>query len=76
MVDLQASNEKLRDRSVRIVMEMTHLGRTGAKRVLARAGGKVKPAIVMHFRKVNLKEALTILDKCNQSLREAMKETL
>jgi len=76
MVDLQASNEKLRDRSVRIVMEMTHLRRTGAKRALALAGGKVKPAVVMHFRKVNLKEALTILANCNQSLREAIKETV
>jgi N-acetylmuramic acid 6-phosphate etherase len=73
MVDLQATNEKLRDRSVRIVAEMTRLRRADAKALLARAKGKAKAAIVMHFRKVGLREAAKILDECNQSLREAIK---
>ena len=54
MVDLRATNEKLRDRSVRIVMEMTDLSRPSAQGLLARAQGKVKAAIVMHFRKTDL----------------------
>jgi len=74
MVDLQATNEKLRDRSLRIVMELTHLPRAQAKKLLARADGKVKPAIVMHYRKVDLRGARNILDHCDQSLRKAMKE--
>ncbi|UCG57025.1 MAG: N-acetylmuramic acid 6-phosphate etherase [Phycisphaerales bacterium] len=74
MVDLQAANEKLRDRSLRIVMEMTQLRRSQAKRLLARAAGRVKPAIVMHFRKVDLRGALKILDDCDQLLRKAIKE--
>ncbi len=73
MVDLRATNEKLRDRSVRIVMEITQLRKPSAKKLLLRAKGKVKAAIVMHFRKVNLSEALKILNECNQSLREAIK---
>lgn len=73
MVDLQATNEKLRDRSVRIVAEMAHLRRADAKALLASAKGKAKTAIVMHFRKVGLREAAKILDECNQSLREAIK---
>jgi N-acetylmuramic acid 6-phosphate etherase len=72
MVDLQAVNNKLRDRSVRIVMELTHLSRARARALLARAEGKVKPALVMHFRKVDLPGALRILDECGQSLRRAM----
>ena len=73
MVDLRATNKKLRDRSVRIVMEITRLRKPSAKKLLSRAKGKVKAAIVMHFRKVNLSKALKILNECNQSLREAIK---
>ena len=72
MVDLRAVNNKLRDRSVRIVMELTHLSRRQAQALLQRAEGKVKAAIVMHFRKVDLHGALRILDECDQSLRKAI----
>jgi len=75
MVDLKATNEKLRDRSVRIVMEMTKLNRPGARRLLARAQGQVKAAIVMHFRRTNLTGALKILEESEQFLRKAIKET-
>ncbi len=75
MVDLWATNEKLRDRSLRIVIEMTGLSRARAKNLLARADGKVKAALVMHFRKVNLPAALRILDESRQSLRKALEET-
>jgi N-acetylmuramic acid 6-phosphate etherase len=74
MVDLKATNEKLRDRSLRIVMEMTNLSRPGARRLLARAQGKVKAAIVMHFRQTNVAGALKILDECDQFLRKAIEE--
>ncbi len=74
MVDLQATNEKLRDLSLRFVMEMTNLSRSGARRLLARAQGKVKAAIVMHFRRTNLAGALKILNECEQFLRTAIEE--
>ena len=76
MVDLQAVNEKLRDRSVRIVMELTHLPRAKAQALLARAEGKLKPAIVMHFRKVDLRGALKILDACDHLLRKAIEDSV
>ena len=72
MVDLIATNNKLKDRSVRIVMEVTSLSRRAAQRLLDRAEGKVKVAIVMHYRKVDLVEALDILEECDQSLRKAI----
>jgi N-acetylmuramic acid 6-phosphate etherase len=72
MVDLQAVNEKLRDRSVRIVMELTNLSRPRARRLLGRAEGKVKAAIVMHFRRTDLAGALKILDESDQFLRKAI----
>jgi len=74
MVDLKATNEKLRDRSVRIVMEMTKLSRSRAAGLLARAQGEVKAAIVMYFRRTDLAGALKILDECDQFLRKAIEE--
>ena len=72
MVDLRAVNDKVRDRSARIVMELTHLSRRQAEALLRRAEGKVKAAIVMHFRQVDLPGALQILDACGQFLRKAI----
>ena len=72
MVDLNATNEKLRERSQRIVMQITGLSRTKTAKLLAQAKGTVKAAVVMHFRKVNLSEAISILNKCEQSLRKAI----
>ncbi|MBN2182284.1 MAG: N-acetylmuramic acid 6-phosphate etherase [Sedimentisphaerales bacterium] len=75
MVDLKATNQKLRDRSQRIIMEVTGLSRSAAIRLLEKARGNVKPAIVMYFRKVDYPEALEILEKSNQLLSGAI-ETL
>jgi N-acetylmuramic acid 6-phosphate etherase len=49
MVDLRATNAKLVDRSLRIVAEVCSLDRAAAQVLLARAGGVVKRAIVMHL---------------------------
>lgn len=75
MIDLKATNEKLRDRSVRIVMEITNLNRPRAARLLARAEGKVKAALVMHFRRVNLVHAMAILKENGEFLRPAISQT-
>jgi N-acetylmuramic acid 6-phosphate etherase len=47
MVDLQATNVKLRDRSERLVVTVCEVSREEAKSLLERAGGSVKRAIVM-----------------------------
>jgi N-acetylmuramic acid 6-phosphate etherase len=47
MVDLQAKNAKLRDRSERIVMEVLGADRVAARSALDAAGGSVRTAIVM-----------------------------
>jgi N-acetylmuramic acid 6-phosphate etherase len=49
MVDLRATNEKLRDRSERILMEMCELDRDAAPDLLRLAGGSVKTAIAMYW---------------------------
>lgn len=74
MVDLMATNNKLRDRSARIVSEMTGLSKSKAASLLKNAKGKVKAAIVMHFCKVNLQQADKILNQCGLSLRKAIRK--
>ncbi len=47
MVDVKPSSAKLRDRSIRIVSELTGIDRSKAEALLARASGEVKTALVM-----------------------------
>lgn len=76
MVDLKATNNKLKDRSQRIVTQLTGLSKPNARKLLNNAKGRVKPAIVMHFKKVNYPHALSILKDCNQSLRKAIHDSI
>jgi N-acetylmuramic acid 6-phosphate etherase len=69
MVDLRAWNDKLVDRSQRIVMETTGLGREEAQKVLEGAEGSVKTAIVMARRRVSRDEAERLLDEQGGHLR-------
>ena len=46
LVDLRASNEKLRQRALRIVSQATKTSMEEAKSYLLKSGGEVKPAIV------------------------------
>ena len=72
MVDLRAWNEKLVDRSERIMMETTELPRREAREVLDAAGGRVKPAIVMARCNVSLEEADRLIDDANGRLRAVL----
>jgi N-acetylmuramic acid 6-phosphate etherase len=69
MVDLKAWNDKLVDRSQRIVMETTGLDRDRAREVLAGADGSVKTAIVMARRSVGREEAERLLAEHGGHLR-------
>jgi N-acetylmuramic acid 6-phosphate etherase len=72
MVDLRATNAKLRDRSERIVMEVTGVSRGRARALLKKAHGWAKEAILMHFLKMDFAAAQRLLDECDGSLRRAM----
>lgn len=69
MVDLRAWNDKLIDRSERIVMETTGLGRTAARQAIDAADGRVKLAIVMARRGVPREEAERLIDAHHGRLR-------
>jgi len=62
MVDVRASNIKLRDRAARIIMSATDADRSTAERALVAAGGQVKTAIVMILRDVSAQEATELLN--------------
>jgi N-acetylmuramic acid 6-phosphate etherase len=76
MVDLNATNEKLKDRSIRILTGITGLDRKKAQALLARANGRVKAAIVMHFRKTDLAGARKLLRQNNDSLRKVIERAI
>jgi len=62
MVDMRATNAKLRDRAARIVRTLTGLEREAALDLVDRAGGSVKTAAVMHVHKVGKAEAEKLLE--------------
>ena len=72
MVDLRATNDKLRDRSERIVMEVGGVGREQAHDVLRRAGGGVKLAIVMQLLGLSREEAERALEEGGGVIRRVL----
>ena len=70
MVDLMAVNEKLVDRGIRIIQELTNLNYEDSNSMLLSAEMSVKTAIVMTIKKCNLDEARRILEKNNGILRD------
>jgi len=74
MVDLKASNIKLVDRSIRIIMMVTGLPRDRAEDALQKAGGHVKLAIVMQKKGVSRDEAEKLLADNGGVVRRVTKD--
>ncbi len=72
MVDLRASNDKLRDRAARIVMELAGLDRAASLVLLESAGWHVKTALVMHARGLDRGAAAAAIDAAGGRLRDAI----
>ncbi|MGK2935711.1 MAG: N-acetylmuramic acid 6-phosphate etherase [Gemmatimonadaceae bacterium] len=72
MVDLRATNDKLRDRSERIVMEVCVVTREAAREILEAAGGSVKLAIVMHKLGVSRDDAERALEQVGGVIRKVV----
>ncbi|MCR4338878.1 MAG: N-acetylmuramic acid 6-phosphate etherase [Gemmatimonadaceae bacterium] len=72
MVDLRATNDKLRDRSERIVMEVCVVTREAAREILHAAGGSVKLAIVMHKLGVSRPDAERALEQVGGVIRKVV----
>ncbi len=74
MVDLKATNNKLRDRSERILMEVCGIDRKQAYVLLREAGGSVKVAIVMHKLDLTREDAEAKLAEAGGAIRRATGE--
>jgi N-acetylmuramic acid 6-phosphate etherase len=72
MVDLQVTNEKLRDRARRIVAQVAAVDDTRAAAALARAGGQVKVAVVMLRCRVPAERAAALVAAAGGNLRLAL----
>ncbi|VTU05778.1 N-acetylmuramic acid 6-phosphate etherase [Actinobacillus porcinus] len=63
MVDVQASNEKLRARAIRIVMQATECSKETAEKMLQTAEGNAKLAIMMILGNLDKERAVKILQE-------------
>lgn len=72
MVDLQATNRKLQDRSVRIISAAAELSPEEAADYLARADGHVKTAVMMALSGLDQAEAQSCLTACGGHLTQAL----
>ncbi|WP_416307471.1 N-acetylmuramic acid 6-phosphate etherase [Neptunicella sp. SCSIO 80796] len=74
MVDVNASNEKLYARAVRIVMQATDCDYNSAKNALERANERAKLAILMVLTGVSAEQGEQMLSHCDGFLRKAVQQ--
>ena len=72
MIDLRAGSAKLRDRALRIVAAACAIPAEDARRLLARARGELRTAILMGRTKERYTEARRRLDRAGGDLRKAI----
>ena len=73
MVDVQASNEKLKTRAIRIVMQATDCDKSLAKETLKQADQNAKLAIMMILSGLDRAQAEALLEKHHGKLQLALK---
>ncbi|MDP9018609.1 MAG: N-acetylmuramic acid 6-phosphate etherase [Candidatus Eremiobacteraeota bacterium] len=72
MVDVVATNQKLRQRAIRLVMQLAAVSEPEAATLLFQAGGSVKVAVVMERRKLDAVNARRRLVDSGGSLRKSL----
>ncbi len=72
MIDLQLTNQKLKERAKRVVMTITGIGYEAAGLQLEKADGQVKTALVMIKANISKNEALVRLRKADGFVRSAI----
>lgn len=75
MVDVQASNEKLVARAIRIVMQATQCSKEEAESVLQQSGFSVKTAILMKLTKMSEPDATRCLTDSSGFLHRAIEQS-
>ena len=75
MVDVQATNEKLIDRAIRIVQAATGVEKNKARQTLEQCGYACKTAIVMLLLNIDAREAEKTLQAANGLVAKAVERT-
>ncbi|MGK7931407.1 MAG: N-acetylmuramic acid 6-phosphate etherase [Microcystaceae cyanobacterium] len=72
MVDVSVTNQKLEDRALRIIKDLTDIDEDVAKDLLQKSGNRVKLALLMQWTGLSVAETELLLDKHQGQLREAL----
>ncbi|NJQ98131.1 MAG: N-acetylmuramic acid 6-phosphate etherase, partial [Hydrococcus sp. CSU_1_8] len=72
MVDVAVTNQKLRDRALRILQDLTELDRQQASDLLEKSGKRVKLALLMHWSGLDAQECDRLLEHYQGDLRAAL----
>ncbi|MED4690621.1 N-acetylmuramic acid 6-phosphate etherase [Peribacillus frigoritolerans] len=72
MVDVNVSNQKLKDRAVNIIETVTNADYDQALKTLEKANNQVKPAIVMIKTAKDYEKAMELLEKADGDVRKAI----
>jgi N-acetylmuramic acid 6-phosphate etherase len=74
MVDVAVTNTKLRDRALRILIDLTSLDLEAAAALLEKSGNKVKLALLLHWTGMDITAAEAKLEQHQGNLRTALQE--
>lgn len=72
MVNVQATNYKLRERVKRIIMEITSVDYAEAESLVKLSGGDAKTAILMKLKGINVEAATKLLRQANGRIRDCL----
>lgn len=72
MIDVAVTNQKLQDRALRILMDLTEINREDAEILLEKSGKSVKLALLMQWTGLDAKSGQELLDQHQGQLRKAV----
>ena len=72
MIDVAVTNDKLRDRALRIICDLTELDRISAGKLLDTSQNKVKLALLTHWTGLDTAEGNALLEKHQGGLRSLL----
>ncbi len=72
MIDVSVTNSKLEDRAIRIIRDLTSSSREDAAILLERSGKRVKLALLMHWKNVDVAAAEQLLQESQGHLGKAI----
>jgi N-acetylmuramic acid 6-phosphate etherase len=72
MVDVAVTNQKLEDRALRILMDLTEISREQAAILLDKSGQSVKLALLIHWTGLDPQAGKELLEQCQGNLRQAV----